>query len=111
MAAMFEFLVGGIGVEPDPADNGTGHIPNHDSGTRVSFEVKNVGDAGGIANVGVELDDSPIGDFQSSFLNPTEQETGFVGLGRLPVGSHTVLIFVNPGSGVEDHQENTFGVT
>jgi len=111
MAEMFEFLTGGVGVMPDPDDNAAGHtIPNHESGTRISFELRNVGDASGLATVGIELDDTFKTDFQSSVLNPGQQEAGFVVLGRLDAGSHSVLVVVNPGSGQADHQTNTFDV-
>jgi hypothetical protein len=49
---MLEFLTGGVGVMADPDDNAAGHtIPNHESGARISFELRNVGDAAGIATV------------------------------------------------------------
>jgi hypothetical protein len=108
---MFQFTDGGIGVMPDPADNaGTHDVPHHESGTQISFEVRNVGDAEGNADVGVELDDVFSGGFKSSVLSPGQQETGFVSLGRLGEGTHTVLTFVNPGSGAADHETNTFAV-
>jgi hypothetical protein len=109
MTAMFQLTGGGIGVMPDPADNPGAHtVPHHESGTRISFEVLNAGDRGGNATVGIELDDVFQSDWQSNFLNPGEQETGFVQLGRLSEGEHTVLIYVNPGSGQSDHDTNTF---
>ncbi|BCH31103.1 hypothetical protein MesoLjLc_30330 [Mesorhizobium sp. L-8-10] len=109
MSAMFEFTGGGIGVMPDPDDNPNGHVvPHHESGIRISFQVVNVGDAGGNADVGVEVDDAFLTSWQSSFLDPGDSETGFVSLGRLAEGEHTVLTFVNPGSGQADHESNTF---
>jgi hypothetical protein len=111
MAALFQFIGGGIGVMPDPADNSGGHIvPNHDAGTRISYEVANVGDADGDAIVGIELDAVFQANSQSSVLTPGQRETGFAPLGRLSEGSHTVLVFVNPGSGQADHETNTFEV-
>jgi hypothetical protein len=99
MAALFQFIGGGIGVMPDPADNSGGHnVPNHDGGTRISYEVANVGDADGSAMVGIELDDVFQANSQTSSLSPGQRETGFAPLGRLSEGSHTVLVFVNPGS-------------
>jgi hypothetical protein len=96
---------------PDPADNDAGHVvPHHESGTRISFEVSNVGDASGNATVTVELDGSFNSDFQSSFMDPGQQEVGFVELGRLSEGSHSVLLFVNPGSGQSDHETNQFEI-
>jgi hypothetical protein len=45
MSEMFEFLTGGIAVALDPGDNAAGHIiPNHERGTRINFELRNVGD-------------------------------------------------------------------
>jgi hypothetical protein len=111
MSAMFELTGGGIGVMPDPEDNPAGHVvPHHESGTRVSFSVVNVGDAGGNAEVGVELDDVFIDKWTSTFLDPGQQQSGFVSLGRLSEGDHEVLAFVNPGSGQADHETNNFNV-
>jgi hypothetical protein len=109
--AMFELAAGGIGVMPDPADNPDGHnVPHHESGTRISFEVRNVGTAGGNARVGVELDDNFVTEWQSPYLDPGQSAVGYVSLGRLSQDSHTVLIYVNPGSGQNDHQTNQFNV-
>jgi hypothetical protein len=111
MSARFEFTGGGIGVMPDPDDNPDGHVvPHHDSGTRISFTVVNVGDAGGNAEVGVELDDQFNTSFTSEFLDPGQQQDGFVSLGRLFQSQHTVLTVVNPGSGQADHETNTFDI-
>ncbi|MEV5312795.1 hypothetical protein [Streptomyces sp. NPDC052610] len=112
MSAMFELGDGGIGVMPDPSDNPDNHNrPHHDAGTRISFELANVGDAGGNARVGVEVDGNFVEEWSSDFLNPGDPAVaGFVRLGRLGEGSHNVLIFVNPGSGSRDHTENTFDV-
>jgi hypothetical protein len=85
-------------------------VPHHESGTRISFAVVNVGDAGGNAEVGVELDDVFVKNWKSDFLDPGQQQAGFVNLGRLTEGKHTVLVFVNPGSGKSDHETNTFNV-
>jgi hypothetical protein len=109
--SMFELSAGGIGVMPDPADNPDRHVnPHHDSGTRISFEVTNVGTRGGNARVGVEVDDNFVTEWQSPFLDPGKSAVGFVSLGRLSQGEHTVLIYVNPGSGRSDHQTNKFNV-
>jgi hypothetical protein len=111
MTALFEFVGGGLGVMPDPSDNIASHdIPNHESGTQISFEISNVGEVSGNAEIGVEVDDQFVGNWQSSLLEPGFQETGFFSLGRLSEGEHTVLVFVNPGSGQSDHQSNTFDV-
>ncbi len=111
MSAMFEFTGGGIGIMADPEDNPDAHdVPHHDAGTRISFEVVNVGDTGGNAEVGVEVDDVFLASWQSSFLDPGQSEAGFVSLGRLTVGDHSVLTFVNPGSGAADHETNDFSI-
>lgn len=111
MSAMFELVEGGLGVMPDPDDNPDSHVvPHHDAGTRISFEVLNVGDAGGNAAVGVEIDDVFFTEWRSQFLDPGDKEVGFVSLGRLTQDQHSVLVFVNPGSGQSDHTSNTFTV-
>jgi len=111
MSAMFQFAVGGIGVMPDPSDNAASHnVPNHESGLQISFQVSNFGDEDGVAKVGVELDDAFAVEWTSGSLTPGQDATGFVSLGRLNEGTHTVLTFVNPGSGQNDHATNTFEV-
>jgi hypothetical protein len=111
MAAMFEFNGGGIGVMPDPDDNPEMHVvPSHEAGTRITFGIVSAGDAGGNATVGIELDDQFVMEWKSDFLDAGEQGEGFANLGRLSAGQHTVLIFVNPGSGQADNETNTFNV-
>lgn len=96
---------------PDPKDNPDGHdVVHHDAGVRISFEVLSVGDASGQATVSVEVDDVFFADFISDSLLPGESQAGFMSLGRLEAGEHSVLVFVNPGSGVKDHETNTFTV-
>ena len=111
MSSMFQLVGGGLGVMPDPDDNPDNHVvPHHDAGTRISFETLNVGDAGGNATVSVEIDGVFFADWQSQFLESGSKEAGFVSLGRLTQGEHSVLVFVNPGSGQADHTTNNFGV-
>jgi hypothetical protein len=111
MSTMFELVGGGIGVMPDPEDNPDNHvITHHEAGTSISFEVLNVGDAGGNARVGTEIDDTFVSEWESQYLDPGQSEIGYVSLGRLNEGQHTVLIYVNPGSGQSDHSTNTFDV-
>ena len=111
MSTMFELASGGIGVMPDPADNPDNHVnPHHEAGTSISFEVLNVGDAGGNARVGVEIDDNFVTEWQSQYLDPGQSEAGYASLGRLGEGQHTALVYVNPGSGQSDHSTNTFNV-
>jgi len=111
MSLMFNLVGGGIGVMPDPEDNPDNHlVPHHEAGTRISFEVLNVGDIVGNAKVGVKMDDTFVPDWQSQSLDPSQGEVGYVRLGRLTPGTHRVLVYVNPGSGQLDHNENTFDV-
>jgi hypothetical protein len=111
MSALFELVSGGLGVMPDPADNPDNHVtPHHEAGMRISFEVLNVGDTGGNARVGTEIDDTFVTEWQSQYLDPGQSEVGYVSLGRLGEGQHTALAYVNPGSGQADHVENTFDV-
>lgn len=111
MVAMFQFVGGGIGVMPDPADNDPGHtVPNRESGTRISFEVLNVGDEAGVVTVDVEVDDVYLLSWQSDSLGPGLRQIGYASLGRLTAGSHTALVILNPGSGTADHDSNTFDV-
>jgi hypothetical protein len=97
---------------PDPADNSNNHVvPHHESGTRISFEVLNVGNAGGNASVVVDLKGTYVEEWQSRYLNPRERDVGYVSLGRLNEGRHLVQIYLNPsGSGRADYQTNEFEV-
>jgi hypothetical protein len=109
--AMFAMGDGGLGVMPDPADNADQHmVPHHDSGVRVSFEIVNVGDRDSVARVGVEIDDNFVEEWQSEQMSPGETAMGYVSLGRLSAGEHTVLAYVNPGAGRNDHSTNVFSV-
>ena len=109
--AMFNLVGGGLGVMPDPDDNPDGHdVVHHDAGVQISFEVANVGGVGGNAKAGIEEDDSFFDEWESDFLDPGQEQAAKVSLGRLSEGQHTVLVFVNPGSGSQDHDDNTFTV-
>ena len=110
MPAMFELVGGGIGVLPDPEENPDNHVvPHYEAGTSISFEVLNVGDAGGNARVGTGIDDTFVTEWESRFVDPGQSEADYVSLfGRLNQGRHTVLGYVNPGSGQSDHGTNTF---
>lgn len=111
MSEMFEFLAGGIGLMPDPDDNPDGHVvPHHDAGLQISFELANVGDSAGVARVGVEVDGQFVTEWTSEQIEPGSSTVGFVSLGRLDEGPHEILIFVNPGSGQNDHQTNNFNL-
>lgn len=111
MSSIFELVGGGLGVMPDPADNPGNHVvPHHEAGTRISFEVLNVGDSGGNARVGVEVDDTFVTEWQSRYPDPGQSEAGYASLGRLSQGRHTALVYVNPGSGQSDRNTNIFNV-
>ena len=108
MSAAFELTGGGIGVMPDPADNPSGHVvPHSDAGLEVTNEVVNVGDEAGTARVGVEVDDVFQLEWQSQQVEPGSSEEVRVQLGRFGPGEHTVLMYVNPGSGQNDHETST----
>ena len=62
------------------------------------------------ARVGIEVDDIFITEWSSQYLDPEKSEVGYVSIGRLSEGQHTVLVYVNPGSGRSDHNTNTFNV-
>lgn len=108
MSEMFELAEGGVGVMPDPDDNPDGHVvPHSGAGVLISVELANVGDATGVATVGIEVDDVWVTDRTSEPLDPGGTAVAYVSLGRLAPGTHTILAYVNPGSGQHDHRENT----
>ena len=111
MVAMFQFVGGGLGVMPDPDDNDANHnIPNHESGARVSFEVLNVGDENGVVSVDVEVDETYLLTWRSDPIAAGQRQIAYASLGRLAAGSHTSMVILNPGSGTDDHNSNTFNV-
>ena len=59
MSAMFEFAGGALSVTPDPNE------------TFVSFEIFNVGDVAGVAEVGLEVDGTYVNTWKSQSLAPT----------------------------------------
>lgn len=98
-------------VSVDDADNPDNHnVPHHDAGLKISFGVTNVGTKAGAATVGIEVDDKFLKDWKSPSLSPGQGASTLVSIGRLTQGQHTVLIYVNPGSGRWDHATNTFDV-
>ncbi|WON73526.1 hypothetical protein [Nitrosospira sp. Is2] len=111
MSAIFELVGKGVNAMPDPADNPDRHvIPHHGSGTRIGFEVLNVGINSGNASVRVELDDTFVANWESKELGPGEREIAYLSVGRLDEGQHTVLIHLNAGSGKSDTNTETFNV-
>ncbi len=97
MTAMFEFSGGGLSVTPSSDD------------TQISFELFNVGDETGTAEVGCEVDGSYV-TMWSGQLDPNVGDRPYVSLGALYEGSHTALVYVNPGSGQNDHLQQDFTV-
>ena len=94
---MFEFSGGGLSVTPDA------------SNTQIAFELSNVGDEGGTATVGCEIDGTFITDYTTT-LDPNVGDRPTVSLGAVAGGTHTALVYVNPGSGQNDHLSQDFTV-
>lgn len=94
---MFEFAGGALSVTPSSYD------------TQISFEIFNVGDESGTAEVGCEVDGSYVTQW-SAHLSPNVGDRPTVSLGAVASGSHTALIYVNPGSGTNDHLSQDFVV-
>jgi hypothetical protein len=94
---MFEFSGGGLSVTPSSSD------------TYIAFEIFNVGDEGGSAEVGCEVDGSYITSWTGT-LEPNVGDRPSVSLGPVGEGSHTALVYVNPGSGQNDHLQQDFTV-
>jgi hypothetical protein len=97
MSAMFEFSGGALSVTPSSSD------------TQISFEIYNVGDESGTAEVGCEVDGTYITSWTGT-LSPSVGDRPTVSLGALYEGSHTALVYVNPGSGQNDHLQQDFTV-
>jgi hypothetical protein len=94
---MFEFAGGGLSVTPSSSD------------TVISFELFNVGDEPGTAEVGCEVDGTYVTTWTAS-LSPNVGERPYVSLGALYPGPHNALVYVNPGSGQNDHLSADFTV-
>lgn len=97
MTAMFEFSGGALSVTPSSSD------------TQIAFELFNVGDESGTAEVGCEVDDTYITSW-SGTLDPGVGDRPTVSLGPVADGTHTALVYVNPGSGQNDHLSQDFTV-
>lgn len=93
---MFEFAGGALSVVPSGGD------------TEVSFELFNVGDQAGNAEVGVEVDNTYVTTWNSSELQPGWGDTPHISLGYIQPGTHEALVYVNPGSGQNDHLRQSF---
>jgi hypothetical protein len=94
---MFEFAGGALSVTPSTSD------------TYVAFEIFNVGDEAGTAEVGCEVDNTYVTSW-SGYLEPNVGDRPSVNLGAVAEGSHTALVYVNPGSGQNDHLSQDFTV-
>jgi hypothetical protein len=94
---MFEFSGGALSVTPSSSD------------TQISFEIFNVGDEDGSAEVGCEIDGNYITSWTGT-LSPNVGDRPSVSLGGVSEGSHTALVYVNPGSGQNDHLSQDFTV-
>jgi hypothetical protein len=98
MSAMFEFSGGALSVTPDPNE------------TYVTFQLFNVGDEAGVAEVGVEVDDEYVNTWTSESLAPSVGANPWVSLGQVAEGTHVAVVYVNPGSGQNDHLRQSFTV-
>jgi hypothetical protein len=94
---MFEFAGGALSVTPSTSD------------TYVAFEIFNVGDEPGTAEVGCEIDNNYVTSY-SKYLDPNVGDRPSVSLGAVASGTHTALVYVNPGSGQNDHLSQDFTV-
>jgi hypothetical protein len=97
MSAMFEFSGGALSVTPSSSD------------TQVSFEIFNVGTDSGTAEVGCEVDGNYVNTWTGT-LSPNVGDRPTVSLGAVSEGNHTALVYVNPGSGNNDHLQQDFTV-
>jgi len=97
MTAMFEFSGGALSVTPSSYD------------TQISFEIYNIGDEEGTAEVGCEVDNTYITQWTGT-LAPNFGDRPVVSLGAMYEGNHTALVYVNPGSGQNDHLTQDFTV-
>jgi hypothetical protein len=98
MSAMFEFAGGALSVIPGSSE------------TEISFELFNVGDEAGYAEVGVEVDGTYITTWTSSEIYPQYGDTPKFSVGYVAPGDHEALVYVNPGSGENDHLRQWFQV-
>ena len=93
---MFEFSGGGLSIVPQSG----GHW--------ASFELFNVGDESGVAEVSVEVDGNYVTTWTSASLSPQVGDTPSINLGSVGSGNHEALVYVNPGSGQNDHLRQAF---
>jgi hypothetical protein len=96
MSAMFEFAGGALSVVPFGSE------------AEVSFELFNVGDESGVAEVGVEVDGKYVTTWKSDEMYPGYGDTPKISVGEIDPGNHEALVYVNPGSGQNDHLRQDF---
>lgn len=96
MTAMFEFAGGALSVVPSAG------------AAELSFELFNVGDAAGVAEVGVEVDGNYVTTWNSHELHTGYGDTPKINVGHVQPGQHEALVYVNPGSGQNDHLRQAF---
>jgi hypothetical protein len=96
MTAMFEFGGGPLSVYSSGSD------------TEISFELYNVGQVPGVAEVGIEVDGSYVASWRSEELQPGVGDVPKITVGQILPGNHEALVYVNPGSGQNDHLRQVF---
>jgi hypothetical protein len=74
----------------------------------ISFELFNVGDVAGVAEVGIEVDGGYVTGWTSPELRPGVGDTPKILIGKIPPGVHEAVVYVNPGSGKDDHLRTVF---
>jgi hypothetical protein len=94
MSAMFEF-------------SGQLSITSYGSGWQVYFELYNVGDEAGEVTVGIEVDGVYLTQWAQT-LSPSVGEHPTVDIGQADPGVHTATVYLNPGSGQNDHLSEQF---
>jgi hypothetical protein len=94
MSAMFEF-------------SGQLSVTNSGGGWQVYFEVYNVGDEGGEVTVGIEVDGNYVTQWTAT-LSPSVGDQPTVDIGNVDTGVHTATVYLNPGSGQNDHLSEQF---
>ncbi|MFL6142122.1 MAG: hypothetical protein ACJ72N_09710 [Labedaea sp.] len=97
MSAMFEFAGGALSV-----------VSTGSSEAEVSFELFNVGDESGVAEVGVEVDGQYRATWKSDEMYPGYGDTPKISVSEIDPGNHEALVYVNPGSGKDDHLRQEF---
>ena len=75
--------------------------------TAVALEAQ--ADEAGTAEVGCEVDNTYVTSW-SGHLDPNVGDRPSVSLGAVAEGTHTALVYVNPGSGQNDHLSQDFTV-